>query len=387
TSCSELDLSCVCKSLTQQSQTFSCFKASCDFSDSLITMNLTQAACGAPVRDRAGRFKTMNLALSSVTLLIAGIRFLSKYLFSIRRGFGPDDWTMLAAGFIGIPCIAFNIVGLSRHGLGKDIWTLTPEVVASFAQWFLAMEILYVVMTTIVKISLSLFYLDLFPGTTFRRVVWGTIIFHIASGLSFAIGTLVQCVPLNFTWEQFNNSSHGHCISMNSFGWANAAINVAADLWLIVIPLFQLYKLDTHWRRKLSAAIMFLTGVIATIVSILRFQSLVHFANSSNPTWDHWSIAWWSTIEVNISIICTCLPSIRLILAHVFPRVVGSSLGLAPMTEDSWIGEKMSSPNPLHIEELELCNNRSIDGVSKTSESIQRAEGILEAATHPASLQ
>ncbi|KAL7947901.1 hypothetical protein V8C42DRAFT_268966 [Trichoderma barbatum] len=376
--CSELDLSCICQSLTQQSQSFACFKASCNLSDSLMTMNLTQTVCGAPVRDRAIRFKTMNLALSSVTLLIAGIRFVSKYLFSIRQAFGPDDWTMLAAGFIGIPCIVFNILGLSGHGLGKDVWTLAPKVVASFAQWFLAMEILYVVIITIVKISLTLFYLDLFPGTAFRRVVWGTIMFHIASCLSFVIGSLVQCVPLSFAWEQFNNSSHGHCINMNAFGWANAAINVAVDIWLIVIPLFQLYKLDTHWRRKLSAAVMFMTGVIATVVSILRFQSLVHFSNSANPTWDHWNIAWWSTIEVNISIICTCLPSIRLILAHMFPRVIGSSLGLPPMTEDSWIGEKMTSPNPLDIEQLELCNNRSMDGVSKTSESIQRAEGILE---------
>lgn len=226
------------------------------------TMNLTQTVCGIPVRDRAGQFKTMNLALSSVTLMIAGIRFISKYLFSIRQGFGPDDWTLLAAGFIGIPCIVFNILGLSSHGLGKDIWTLTPGDAISFGQWFLAMEVLYVVIMTIVKISLSLFYLDLFPGTTFRRVVWGTIIFNIASGLGFVIGSLVQCVPLSFTWEQFRNSSHGHCIDMNSFGWANAAVNVATDLWLIVIPLFQLYKLDTQWRRKLSAAIMFMTGVM-----------------------------------------------------------------------------------------------------------------------------
>ncbi|KAL6830272.1 hypothetical protein V8C40DRAFT_239939 [Trichoderma camerunense] len=385
--CSELDLSCICKSLAQQSQTFSCFQSSCNFSESLTTMNLTQTVCSAPARDRSGRFKTMNLALSSVTLMIAGIRFISKYLFSIRQGFGPDDWTLLAAGFIGIPCIAFNISGLSSHGLGKDIWTLTPDDAASFARWFLAMEVLYVVIMTIVKISLSLFYLDLFPGTTFRRVLWGTIIFNIAAGLSFVIGSLAQCVPLGLAWGQFSNSSHGHCIDMNSFGWANAAVNVATDLWLIVIPLFQLYKLDTQWRRKLSAAIMFMTGVIATIVSLLRFQSLVHFANTANPTWDHWSIAWWSTIEVNISIICTCIPSIRLILAHIFPRAIGSSLGLPPMTEESWIGEKMSSPNPLDIEQLELCNNRSIDGVSKTSESIQRAEGVLEMVAHPATVQ
>ncbi|KAH6607198.1 hypothetical protein Trco_003511 [Trichoderma cornu-damae] len=341
-------------------------------------MNVTQAACGAPVRDRSSRFKAMNLTLGSVTLLVAGIRFLSKCLVSSRRGFGPDDWTMLTAGFVGISCVVFNIVGLTGHGLGKDIWTLTPDAVTAFAQWFLAMEILYVVIMTIVKISLTLFYLDLFPGAKLHRVVWGTIVFHAASGLSFLVGSLVQCVPLRFTWEQFSdgNSQHGRCINVNAFGWSNAAVNVALDLWLMGIPLVQLYKLDTHWRRKLSAAIMFLTGAIATIVSVLRFQSLVHFANSMNPTWDHWNIAWWSTVEVNISIMCTCLPSIRLILARMFPRVIGSSLVLPPISEDSWIGEKMTNPNPLDVDQLELCKHASMDGASKRSESIQRADGI-----------
>ncbi|KAM0258196.1 hypothetical protein ACHAQJ_003964 [Trichoderma viride] len=381
TTCSELDISCVCKSVNQSSQTLSCLKASCSFSDSLLTMNLAQSACGAPVRDRSGKFKAMNFALSSVTLIIAVIRFVSKFLFSIRQGFGPDDWTMLAAGVIGLPCIAFNVLGLTSNGLGRDIWTLTPDDATTFAQWFVVMEILYVVIMTIVKTSLTLFYLDLFPGTMFRRVVWGTITFHIASCLSFVIGSLVQCVPLKFTWEQFgdSSSSHGHCINVNAFGWANAAVNVAVDLWLIGLPLIQLYKLDTHWKRKLSAAVMFLTGVIATIISLLRFQSLVYFGNSANPTWDHWNIAWWSTIEINISIICTCLPSIRLILAHLFPRVVGSSLGLPPVSEDSWIGEKITSPNPLDVEQHELrCNSRSIDGTSKASESVQRVDGILQ---------
>lgn len=377
--CSELDLSCICRSLNQPSQSLSCFKASCSLSESLVMMNLTQTVCGGSVRDRSGRYKTMNIALSSVTLLIAGMRFVSKFLFSIRQGFGPDDWTMLAAGLIGIPCIIFNISGLSDHGLGKDVWTLPPGALASFAQWFLAMEILYVVIISIVKSSLSLFYLDLFPGTTFRRVIWATIIFHVTSGLSFVVGSLLQCVPLSLAWEQFGDGTNrppGHCINVNALAWVNAAMNIAVDIWLIGIPLYQLYKLDTQWRRRLSAAVMFMTGAIATIVSILRLQSLVHFANSTNPTWDHWNIAWWSTIEVNISIICTCLPSIRLILAHLCPRMVGSSLGLSPISEDSWIGEKITSPNPLDIERLELCSNRSKDGGSKTSKSTQRVEGV-----------
>lgn len=227
-------------------------------------MSLTQGSCGSPVRDRSGRFKAMNYSLGFITLTIAVVRFASKYLFSIRQGFGPDDWALFSAAFIGIPCIAFNAWGLVENGLGKDIWTLAPSTISKLAQWFVAMEIFYVVMMTIIKTSLTLFYLDLFTGTQVRKPVWGTIILLVVSCISFVIGILVQCVPLNFAWEQFNgsDSARGQCININALAWANAAVNIAMDLWLLAIPLIQLYKLDTHWKRKLSAASMFLTGVM-----------------------------------------------------------------------------------------------------------------------------
>lgn len=227
-------------------------------------MSLAKDSCGSPVRDRSGRFKVMNYSLGFTTLTIAVIRFASKFLFSIRQGFGPDDWALFAAAFIGIPCIAFNVWGLIDNGLGKDIWTLAPSTISKLAQWFVAMEVFYVVIMTVIKTSLMLFYLDLFTGTQFRKLIWGTVILLAASCVSFVIGTLVQCVPLEFTWEQFDgsDSAQGQCINVNAFGWANAAVNIAIDFWLLAIPLIQLYKLDTHWKRKLSAASMFLTAVM-----------------------------------------------------------------------------------------------------------------------------
>lgn len=62
-----------------------------------------------------------------------------------------------------------------------------------------------------------------------------------------------------------------------------------------------------------------------TIFSIIRLQSLIDFANSTNPTWDNWSINYWSTVEINVGIICSCMPSIRQILTWLFPVVFGGS--------------------------------------------------------------
>ena len=62
-----------------------------------------------------------------------------------------------------------------------------------------------------------------------------------------------------------------------------------------------------------------------TVVSILRLQTLVQFGNSANPTWDNFDVANWSTIEINVGIICACMPSLRLMLVRIMPKVFGTT--------------------------------------------------------------
>ena len=43
--------------------------------------------------------------------------------------------------------------------------------------------------------------------------------------------------------------------------------------------------------------------------------------STNNPTWDFFNVGLWSDIEINVGIICLCLPSFRLLLVHIFPRL------------------------------------------------------------------
>ena len=58
-----------------------------------------------------------------------------------------------------------------------------------------------------------------------------------------------------------------------------------------------------------------------TIISIIRLTTLVSFARSVNVTWDSWSISLWSAMEMHTGIVCICLPSMRIILVRLFPRL------------------------------------------------------------------
>jgi hypothetical protein len=62
-----------------------------------------------------------------------------------------------------------------------------------------------------------------------------------------------------------------------------------------------------------------------TVVSIVRLKFLVHFANSADPTWSQLDTILWSDIEINVGVICVCMPSMRVILVRIFPKAFGST--------------------------------------------------------------
>jgi hypothetical protein len=47
---------------------------------------------------------------------------------------------------------------------------------------------------------------------------------------------------------------------------------------------------------------MFCVGTFVTVVSILRLTALVHFAVSSNASWEFYDVSLWSTIEITVGI-------------------------------------------------------------------------------------
>lgn len=94
-----------------------------------------------------------------------------------------------------------------------------------------------------------------------------------------------------------------------------------------------------------------------TIVSILRLQSLVTWGNSKNPTYEEWAIVYWSTIEVNVGMICTCLPTLRLVLVRIFPRFRGNTTKDRSEAFCSQVGElHISQTKRISVKEISLSD-------------------------------
>lgn len=227
------------------------------------TQGFTEAVCKRTPRDDSRRYNAMNISTGTVAVSMVVIRLLYNRFFSARRELGWDDWAMLWVIILAVPCTTVNSIGLLASGLGRDVWTVTTDQLSNFAKYLYVLETFYMAEMAITKLSLSLFYLKIFPGMTIRRLLVGTCILNAAFGFAFVTSSIFACTPVSRFWTQFiHPEGPGHCINLNVFVWTHAASNIAMDLWMIALPLSQITTLELHWRRKAGVIFMFLMGTL-----------------------------------------------------------------------------------------------------------------------------
>ncbi|KAE8830382.1 hypothetical protein HRS9139_07006 [Pyrenophora teres f. teres] len=322
--CSFTDAACICMDAKLQKDVEGCVMKTCTLRQSLTTKNATSITCHAPIRDKGQSIRISNVVLASATAFCALTRIIYKAVFSIGE-LGWDDYSVIAALVAGVPSVVIIDRTIVPNGLGRDVWTVSFDQITNFVKYLYALEILYFLQLALLKLTLLFFFLRIFPKTIIKRLLWATIGFNVLNGIAFIIVAVFQCQPISFYWTKWDLEGTGKCVDINGLAWTSAIISIVLDIWMLALPLYEVFQLQLSWRKKLSVAVMFCVGTFVTIISILRLSSLVNFAASSNPTWDQSEVIKWSNIEINVGIICACLPTLRVILVRMFPKIMGTT--------------------------------------------------------------
>lgn len=225
---------------------------------------MTENGCLTPVRNRSNQLDILIFAFGPVAAMFIGVRVLHKQFLSAHNRLKWEDWTMLLIIPLGVVTIVITKVGLTAHGMGRDIWGVKQSDLMDFVRFFYIAQMLYILLIGLIKLTLCFFYLSIFAGTKLQRLLWATVAFHIAFSVAFVVATALQCTPVQYQWERFRTYggpiTKGHCININVGTWCHAVISVASDIWLLAIPLSQVKGLRLHWKKKVGAALMFATG-------------------------------------------------------------------------------------------------------------------------------
>ena len=233
----------------------------------IAAKNFTETLCHGPIRDDSYKLSLTTIIFGTIASVMVILRIAYKLSnaagFDKLKSLSADDWLMCIVVLVGIATNVFQIKGTVANGMGKDIWTLTPPMITQFSRFFFFAEISYFFELTMIKMSITIFYLRLFTAPIVRKLLWTTMVFTgVVGAVSLSLG-IVQCNPLASMDSTWNRSPHHEsCIDNNTLAWANAGVSIGLDLWMIAIPLSQIRKLQLDWKRKVGAAMMFSVGIL-----------------------------------------------------------------------------------------------------------------------------
>lgn len=150
-----------------------------------------------------------------------------------------------------------------RCGFGQNIWDIVPsDTISKFYQYFQALAVMYKVQISLAKISVCLFLLRIFQSRYFRYITYALIAVNAAIGITWALVDSFRCIPTRLTWLGWKNEEAGYCINFIDSILVNCLANIFVDTVLIVLPVFEVAKLQLPLRKKLTVALMFAVGSV-----------------------------------------------------------------------------------------------------------------------------
>ncbi|KAK6818978.1 hypothetical protein PG987_013720 [Apiospora arundinis] len=222
---------------------------------------------------------------------------------------GHDDWAIVTS-FVVLTAVTIGAELMVIYGLGTDLWTLDDIHINIVLILFYIAEFAYVIESTLTKISILLLYLRIFPDRKFRKHVFMLMVAMALFCAAFVVTLLTYCVPFDYTWMRWNNERHGKCINMDAQTYTCAALNIVLDI----------NEARFVVEEKMGIIFTFLVGLFVTICSVVRLHALIDWTLSTNPTMDYAKLAVWSLVELDVGVICACMPGMAGLFRHLKTR-------------------------------------------------------------------
>lgn len=285
---------------------------------------------------------------ASITLAFALLTAVARFgtrIFIVKR-FGWDDYICVVAVVI---VIAFNAASLERelrdcssfifmqtrvadamvsgiqYGLGVPTWDQRLRYYFKFYQnpfvyWFSVMTILRHFGLMLLKLSILALYLRIMGDArdVHRKTRYMTI-FAIVWVVGYNFGLLGWllglCDPVQkFFYPQIAGNCKYSGVWKELSTWS--AMNVFTDFLIFVLPLPLVWQLHMSLSQKIGVVLTLATGLMvcaATIVNLVISVKIIYQKSTEDP------LQLWAIIEMNIGLICVCLPAMKQLLSRSIP--------------------------------------------------------------------
>ncbi|WZH46769.1 hypothetical protein QYS62_007875 [Fusarium acuminatum] len=298
-----------------------CLQENCSTRETLKVVNISATQCDLPLRNDGPTLRISSLTVFSLAITSFVVRSISKYLE--RSYWGFDDSFMVLAVISWKHLIDITSLSVIDDGVGRDVWTLSEQETVSLFKFFYFQQLDYFLVLGLIKTSVLFFYLRIFPDHKFRIAVWVTHSFNLISTAVCFILMLTIRRPISVNWNGWADIyPRGKIRSQKILYACHGIMNIALDVWMVILPFTQLYHLGLKLRKKAGVIAMFSVGIfLGRRVQVIH--SINHLLGVSLTITESDAVRamMWAFIELCVGVMVGCMPNIRQ-LTRKFWKVV-----------------------------------------------------------------
>ncbi|RAO67939.1 uncharacterized protein BHQ10_003951 [Talaromyces amestolkiae] len=271
-------------------------------------------------------FSKETWALYGVGVLGAALRFVARIRRLGIRNLQVDDYLMVfAVIWYTILCVALNEVangGGSNLMTDEDIANLTPSSYAERvrgSKWVFVSEHAFILCVWSCKACMLVIYARLTDGLSQKRLIHYCAGYVAVGFVAVELCLFLSCIPLQNYWAV--PTPNPQCSSYQHYEIVQACFSITADIFMLLVAIPLLVKIQLPLRQKLILLLLFGMGVFVIVAAILtKIYCLV-------PSLISYVYMNWYFREASVGMLVTNLPLIWSLLRDIFPNILNSWTG------------------------------------------------------------
>ncbi|KAI0471604.1 hypothetical protein GGR56DRAFT_81749 [Xylariaceae sp. FL0804] len=286
--------------------------------------------------------------LLALALLAVGLRI---YVRVVRlNNMGQDDWFCVAAMCLSVVVYIANMVAIAI-GFGNSFEGMPAQDILHINQAMWLSPAVWGFSTAAVKMSIVMSYMRIWSSNRFRLFGHALLAALAAFGLAVFLGGVFACVPVSLAWTLHSigqggdvvgnvglgpghhGATRGRCINQDLFLFITSSMVIGFDLLIFAVPVPLIRKLQIPRQQQRALTIVFTIGAVACVASVMRLVAIYNLQHSRDKSSAGVQLGVWSGVECNLSIICACLPSLRPVITHMFPKLLSTVKGQGSWSE------------------------------------------------------
>ncbi|RFU24700.1 hypothetical protein B7463_g11637, partial [Scytalidium lignicola] len=203
-----------------------------------------------------------------------------------------------------------------KYGFGLHTSQVDEAHQIMALNWFYIAQLLYKIASISTKLSILIFYMRIFSTRNFKIAATTVGAIVVTYSIGSICATIWQCDPVARSW---NKKLPGTCIKIGDVWYSTSVMAIVTDIAIILLPVHQLKRLQLPLPQKIGLSLMFSLGFFVLSCTVVRMIVVGPAITAKDTMFFQATSNSWTFLEVNVAIICACLPMLKAPITKVLP--------------------------------------------------------------------